>query len=52
MPSWLLKIVRKQPYAVMLEDIYHVYCALWSVVVGETLQCERELDIVEDRHTL
>ena len=46
-----LKIVRKQPYAV-LEDIYHVYCAIWSVVVGEILQCERGLDNVEDHYTV
>jgi len=53
---WLLiqlKIVRKQPYAVALEDIYHVYCAIWSAVVGENvLQCERELDNVKDRYTV
>jgi len=44
-----LKIVREQPYAVALE---HIYCAIWSVVVGEILQCERELDNVEDHYAV
>ena len=25
----------KQPYAVVLEDIYYICCAIWSAVVGE-----------------
>jgi len=28
-------IVRKQLYAVVLENIYHIHCAIWSMVVGE-----------------
>jgi len=32
--------------------VYHVYCAIWSVVVGEILQYERKLDNVEDCYAL
>jgi len=32
--------------------ICYVYCAIWSAVMREILQCERELDNVEDCRTL
>jgi len=53
--SWLLiwlKIVSNKPYAVVLEDIYHFYCAVRSAVVKEILQCERELDNVKDHYAV
>jgi len=47
-----LKIVKRQPYAVAIEDIYHVYCAIWCVVVGEIFQCERKLNNVKDGYAV
>ena len=45
--SWLLKIARKQPYAVVLEDITFIVLRIWNAAIGiEMFQCVcvRELD--------
>ena len=31
---------------------YHIYKTVWDAVIGEELQCERELDNVSDRYAV